>query len=156
MKSLIFAGAVAMSWPAGAETAPAEPPVAVSSAVDSAATACAMGEVTFHFSPDKTTLDRYSQALADRIAERTSACRVSAIDVSAYSESDEGGSTHPRPLSASRAQAVLEALIARGVLADAVTVRATTASADADGVREPLAHKAVVRLTLDGPAAPTS
>lgn len=111
---------------------------------------CPAETFTIYFALDATTLDPIAGEVLDIAAARVVGC-PGRLEVAGYAD-PSGDAVINERLSAERARAVLEGLLARGVIAERVRVVAfgEAGAVTSEGLTEPMRRRAEVRFIPAG------
>ena len=111
-------------------------------------------EFRVYFEWDRSALTSEASAVIDRAVSAIKArsdCSVGSVTIAGHADRS-GAAAYNVRLSASRAQVVRDALVARGIGADLITTEAfgetQPAKPTADGVREPLNRRSEVVIVV--------
>jgi outer membrane protein OmpA-like peptidoglycan-associated protein len=136
--------------PAAAAPPPPPPPPPVT-ALPPAAVACPTAEFVVYFEWDRSALNQAALETIDAAVARARDCNLGGVIVVGHTDTS-GSPQYNVGLSERRAGVVRDALVARGIAADAVTTEARgesdLARATQDGVREPLNRRTAVTISF--------
>lgn len=127
---------------------PAPPETPVTTDVSAALPAdCSAEEFAIYFKEGETLPGDEAQAVMDAVATSFARCDLYRIEVLGHADAN-GDPVTNAAVSDARAKSVLSGLVARGLLAEKVKIRAygETDAITASGKEEPLNRKTVVRL----------
>lgn len=128
--------------PAVAPPPPPPPPPVV---------ACPQSDFVVYFEWDRSNLNQAALETIDAAVSRARECNIASITVVGHTDTS-GSPTYNQGLSERRASVVRDALVARGIGADAINTQARgetdLARPTRDGVREPLNRRTAVTITF--------
>ena len=131
---------------ASCETAPPLPPADPSPAV-LAPPSCHDRTFPVYFASGESALDEQAESVIARVVSEAQSCTLSAIEVESHSAASGSANTNML-FSQNRADAVLDAILAAGISADTVSIKAI-GEGDAvteDNLMVPMNRRVVVRF----------
>lgn len=150
------AATIGLRWrfappPAPPAAAPEPAPAPVAPTPPTPPAACPQGDYVVYFEWDRSNLNAEALQVIDAAVARMSQCGASTVLLVGHADRS-GSEAYNMPLSMRRAEAVRDALTARGVPAGAIRLdsrgESEPARATADGVREPLNRRTAITISF--------